>query len=138
MEFNFLTKHFLNFIFAIDKKFFIVYYIIMKADALKEKLEKEKKRLLKRLEKLNVLEDFGSDVGDLDEEMDEAEELSVKLSEASVIRKRINEINYLINKINSGTYGLCDKCKKSINPQELEKEPELILCSVCRNKKNKK
>lgn len=108
-----------------------------KLEQFKKKLEQERKRLIKELEELQTPEEFGGDAGDMDEEADEAEEFSTKIAESQTVRERINEIDYLINKINSETYGFCDKCKKEIPKEELLKDPELILCSVCKNKKNK-
>jgi DnaK suppressor protein len=108
-----------------------------KLEQFKKKLEEERKRLIKELEELQTPEDFGEDVGDVDEEVDEAEEFSIKIAESQTVRQRINEIDYLINKINSRTYGFCDKCEKEISKEELLKDPELILCSACRSKKNK-
>ncbi|MGB9609005.1 MAG: TraR/DksA family transcriptional regulator [Minisyncoccia bacterium] len=108
-------------------------------EKLKLKLEKERKKLIQELKELEQPEEFGGDVGDLDEEADELEEFSVKISESQSVRERINEIDRLINKIDSGTYGFCDKCKKEISKEELKKDPELIFCSACqKNKKAKK
>jgi DnaK suppressor protein len=109
-------------------------------EKLKQKLERERKRLIKKLEELEKPEEFGGDVGDFDEEADELEEFSTKISESEVVRRRINEIDYLINKINKGEYGFCNKCKNKISEEDLKKDPELILCSACRfkNKKIKK
>lgn len=105
---------------------------------LKKKLETERKKLIAELKKLQSPEELGNDVGDIDEEAKEAELFSIKISESQVVRKRINEIDYLINKINSGKYGLCDKCKQEIKKEDLKNNPELIFCLTCRKKfKNK-
>jgi DnaK suppressor protein len=108
-----------------------------KLEQLKNRLEKERKKLIKELEELQIPEEFGGDAGDIDEEIDEAEEFSTKIAESQTVRQRINEIDYLINKINSGTYGFCDKCKKEFSKEELLKDPEIILCSACKIKKSK-
>lgn len=109
-----------------------------KLQELKLRLENERKELLKELKELEEPEEFGGDAGDLDEETDEFEELSLKISESRVVRDRINEIDFLINKINSGTYGFCEKCKNKITEEDLEKDPELILCSICNSEDKEK
>lgn len=108
-----------------------------KLQELKLKLEKERKSLMRELKKLEQPEEFGGDPGDLDEETDESEEFSLKISESQAVRERINEIDFLINKINKGTYGFCENCKGKISETNLKKDPELILCSVCNLKKQK-
>ncbi len=104
----------------------------------KNKLEQERKDLLKQIKKLNEPVEFGNDVDDVDEEAAETEVFANKISESEIMRLRLNEIDYLINKINKGEYGVCDNCGKKIDPKELKQKPELIFCSVCKTKKNKK
>lgn len=106
-----------------------------KLKELKLKLEEERESLIKQLKYLEEPEEFGGDAGDYDEETDESEEFSLKISESEVVRDRINEIDFLINKINSGNYGFCEKCRNKIDEKDLEKDPELILCSICKTKK---
>lgn len=108
-------------------------------EKLKKRLERERQKLIAELKNLQSPEELGNDVSDVDEEAEEAEIFSIKVSESGAVRNRINEIDYLINKINSGTYGWCDRCSKEISKEELEENPELILCSACQKKyKNKK
>lgn len=109
--------------------------IAQKFGELKKRLEKECKELLTRLKKEEQPEDFGSDVGDLDEEADEAEEFATRLSIGQTFRARVNEIDGLLNKMAEGKYGACEKCGKPIADETLHRVPETKYCERCAKKK---
>ncbi len=44
---------------------------------------------------------------------------------------KLNNINDALYKIENGTYGVCDACKKQIDEERLEILPETALCSSC-------
>ncbi|MBQ3421044.1 MAG: TraR/DksA C4-type zinc finger protein [Romboutsia sp.] len=46
-------------------------------------------------------------------------------------RGRLYQINKALDKIESGTYGICEICKKNIDEERLDLIPETGLCSSC-------
>ena len=46
---------------------------------------------------------------------------------------KLNEIDNALYKIDNGTYGVCDQCKKQIDEDRLDILPETSLCSNCAN-----
>ena len=100
----------------------------------KEKLEKEREKLIDELIKEESGEDFGSDVDSYDEEADEAESLGDKLALGQVTRGKINEIDAALNRIRDGKYGICEKCGKEIEEEVLAISPESRFCKNCKRK----
>lgn len=98
------------------------------------KLEKERMKLLAEVEKENVSPEFGSDVEDMSEEADEAEELGNNLSVAAALKERINEIDAALNRITKGEYGMCEMCHEAIDAAQLDAVPESRLCISCKQK----
>ncbi len=87
-----------------------------------------------RIQKYSEAEDFGSDVDHGDEEADESESYSNRMSMASDLKVEVNEIDMALNKIAMGTYGICAKCGSEISEEVLEVAPESELCSNCKKK----
>ncbi|MGL5715659.1 MAG: TraR/DksA C4-type zinc finger protein [Paraclostridium sp.] len=46
-------------------------------------------------------------------------------------RMKINDINDALNRIENGSYGICEHCKKNIDEERLDFIPETNLCSCC-------
>lgn len=103
-----------------------------KIEHYKERLTKEKARLLAAIadEKKNL--DFGSDVDHGDEETDEAEELGNELAVEHVLKNTVNEIDGALGKIEAGTYGVCEECGGAISEKVLSVAPESRLCEKCK------
>ncbi|MEK7195584.1 MAG: TraR/DksA C4-type zinc finger protein [Patescibacteria group bacterium] len=99
----------------------------------KEKLESERESLLKRIAEDEKVTDFGSDVDGLDEEADEADELSNKLATVQTLKERVNEIDAALNRMVEGKYGVCEKCGKEIENEVLEISPESRYCRNCKS-----
>lgn len=70
-----------------------------KKEKTKLKLEEERARLLKMVEKYEKPTDFGSDVDHFDEEADEAEELANQIGISEALRERISEIDSALLKL---------------------------------------
>lgn len=47
------------------------------------------------------------------------------------LEQRLHEAERAEQKLQEGTYGLCDRCKKPINPERLKARPESVLCVRC-------
>jgi len=47
------------------------------------------------------------------------------------IRRKLDQVNAALAKIEDGTYEMCSNCGKPINPARLEARPSSILCINC-------
>jgi len=77
--------------------------------------------------------DFGTEI-DPDIETDESEEFSNQLAQAQVLKGRLADIELALSKIQKGTYGICENCKKEISSELLKIVPESQLCKECKQK----
>jgi DnaK suppressor protein len=57
---------------------------------------------------------------------------------ASKERGVLMEINYALQKIQEGRFGLCESCKKPISKVRLKAVPYTTLCLKCQQAKEKK
>ena len=48
------------------------------------------------------------------------------------IRQEMASVEHAMEKIEQGTYGLCDNCGKPIDPERLEALPQASLCMKCK------
>lgn len=106
----------------------------------KEQIEKFKKRLtdtrveiLADLEKLKERLDFGSDTDHLEEEADEAEEFSYYVGVKKPLEERLKAVEEALEKMEKGTYGICQMCGGEIELEVLEAAPESRLCKKCKS-----
>jgi len=111
-------------------------------EQLKDKLEKEKEKLRTELEAF-AKEDTrpkgdwdtrypNFDGGNLEEEANEVEEYEKLLSVEYSLELRLKDINFALEKIKKGTYGICEKCEKEISPERLNACPEARICTNCK------
>jgi RNA polymerase-binding protein DksA len=110
-----------------------------KLEAAKKELEAEREPLMKELEqhsRVQVLEDEAGSNVDPEVQADEAEEFANSLAIGDALRARINEIDRALNKINTGTYGVCVNCKKDISPEALKASPGREYCIDCQRSMN--
>jgi len=98
----------------------------------KKRLGAEKERLLREIKKDSRPTDFGNDVDAGDEEADEAEEFSNKLATRQILQDRVNKIDAALEKVQKGTYGICEKCGKEISKEVLDLVPESECCKDCK------
>lgn len=47
------------------------------------------------------------------------------------LKSELKEIEEALSKIKRGTYGVCERCKKPIEPARLEVKPQAIYCLKC-------
>ncbi len=107
----------------------------MNQDQLKEykiKLEKERTLLMKEIVSEEKPVDFGSDVDHGDEESDKSEQVGDQLAAAADLKDRLSEVDIALSKIQSGTYGVCEKCGKPIEEEILSIDPESRFCKACK------
>ncbi len=98
---------------------------------IKQRLLKDKKDTLKKLEAFKNAPDLGSET-DPDTETDESEEFSNQLAEMQVLKKHLVDLDLALLKIKKGTYGICENCKKEISKDLLSVAPESQLCKNCK------
>jgi len=47
------------------------------------------------------------------------------------LRSSLQEIERALEKLDEGTYGICERCGKAISPDRLEAMPATALCIAC-------
>jgi len=98
----------------------------------KDALEKEKVRLEKEIENLEKRADFGSDVDGFDEESDEAEELINEKGAAFTLQGSLKAVSRALEKMETDSYGICERCGNAIEERVLDAAPESTLCAPCK------
>ncbi len=106
-----------------------------------QELEDFKKILIQRKEQ--ILENINKAKNEIDqlkyaEASDEADFATIN-SDASIEEllttkqeKELKEIEYALNKIEEGTYGICEMCEEEISIERLKVKPQARYCIVCR------
>jgi len=56
---------------------------------------------------------------------------------AAVKRRRMEEIDLALGRIEAGTFGVCEACGKPIPLKRLERVPDASLCVTCKEKEEK-
>ena len=74
----------------------------------------------------------GSPFGKREEEATEALELEKRLVLEKRVREQLADVEHALHKFDEGTYGLCDNCGKSIDPERLEALPQASWCMNCK------
>jgi DnaK suppressor protein len=110
-----------------------------KSSQIRAKLETEKKRLQDELTQLNSglsMEERreGSPFWKKEEEATESMELEKRLALENRLNNLLAEVERALKKLETGTYGVCDSCGKTIDPARMEALPQAILCLDCRQK----
>jgi DnaK suppressor protein len=98
----------------------------------KLKLEKERTMIAAEIERDEKPVDFGSDIDHGDEESDRSEQVGDQLAAAKDLNDRLSEIDIALGKIQSGNYGMCEKCGKPIEHEILDIDPESRFCKSCK------
>lgn len=96
-----------------------------------KKLQQTQAELEKELKDLGGVPEMGSDVDAFDTETDEAEEYSKNLGIKDSLKGRLQAVKDALVKIQSGTYGKCEKCGMQIPEEILTVNPEARFCSHC-------
>ncbi len=106
---------------------------------LRAQLETEKKHLAQQLEQLKETvrppeeRRESTPFGKRDESATETLNLEKRLALEKRLKDQLAEIDHALEKIENGTYGLCDKCGRPIDPARLEALPEASLCMLCKS-----
>lgn len=98
----------------------------------RKKLERARAQTLAELERLReyvkVESDPSTDEADLD-----VHEREKNLALVRRLETKIEEIDKAIQVAQKGTYGICERCGKPIDPARLKALPETTLCIQCKN-----
>src|SRR5215470_6873890 len=52
-------------------------------------------------------------------------------SHRDALHRRLLTVNQALERLNVGTYGICDRCREAIDPRRLEADPASLLCLDC-------
>jgi DnaK suppressor protein len=100
----------------------------------KNKLLHERLLITREIKDFEKPVNFGTDIDHGDEKTDEAEELSNRFGEENDLKKRLDEIDAALEKIEKGSYGVCETCGGEIETEVLDIDPESRLCKECKIK----
>ena len=104
----------------------------------RELLETERKRLIEEMAQSENNASSaderreGSPFGKREETATESFELEKRLALTQHIRELLADMEYALEKLGKGTYGLCDSCGKPIPLARLEAIPQANLCLDCK------
>lgn len=93
-------------------------------------LEAEKNQLQKEIKELNLPPDFGDYPGD-DDETDEAEEYYNRKASASALKERLSEVEAALLRVEKGTFGACEQCRRPITEDVLRVNLKSRRCQDC-------
>ncbi len=103
-------------------------------------LEEQKHQILVQARK-TLVEEASFDTDDLPDEIDLA---SSEYSQSLIFRLRDREkfllakIDKALQRIENGTFGICEKCEEEISAKRLEARPVTTLCIRCKEEQEKK
>jgi DnaK suppressor protein len=112
-------------------------------EKLKKKLLQEKNRLegdLKSFAKKDsaMKDDWDSEFPQMDkglqtedEMSDEVEEYGNELAVEYPLEEQLRDVNFALEKIEKGKYGICENCGKEISFERLKVNPSAKLCIDC-------
>jgi len=113
-------------------------------DELGRRLKEERERLGKALEQLRASAPAvgetreGSPYGKKEEGATEAFELEKRLALERRVSGLLSEVEHALQKLEKGTYGLCDICGQSVEMARLEVLPQANLCLSCKARQEAK
>lgn len=109
----------------------------LKGSLLKEKVELEKnlEQIAKPLDKKGgdyetSFEEIGTDKED---NATEIEQYSDNFSVETILEKKLQNVIKALQKIETGTYGICEKCQQAIDFNRLKASPSAKKCLKCTN-----
>lgn len=71
---------------------------------------------------------------DKEEQEEEVEEYNNRLPVEHSLELKLRDINFALEKVKNGTYGICEKCGKEISEERLLAIPEARTCLNCGKK----
>jgi DnaK suppressor protein len=111
-----------------------------KFNVVRAKLESEKKRIQDEMSQLKIGDsDLMDERGErsyfgVAEKATQSTESERRASLESRLNSLLGEVERALQKIDDGSYGICDACQSPIDPARMEALPQAILCMNCRQK----
>jgi len=105
----------------------------------KEQLEAMKQKIMSDVEQ--TLDDMTSQNGNIPDPNDRATVESDRNFELRIRgreRKLMNKIDQALDRIEGGTYGICDQCGEEIAMKRLEARPVATYCINCKTKQEQR
>lgn len=97
-----------------------------------EGLRQERARLLDEIQHQEVLtQDHPTSGNHLADDASELYEQTKNLAIKAHLESMLEQVEQAIRRIERGTYGVCDKCGRPIDPERLKVLPEATLCVPC-------
>ena len=93
-----------------------------------EELRTELAALTKVTRDPNATIGFGKRVG---EGTNEAISRIERVAQADVLAATLQDVDRALEKLDAGTYGICDRCGAPISEERLEARPWTSLCMAC-------
>lgn len=118
--------------------------MVVTFDELGRRLKEERERLGKALDQLRASAPAvgetkeGSPYGKKEEGATEAFELEKRLALERRVSGQLSEVEHALQKLEKGTYGLCDICGQSVEMARLEVLPQANLCLSCKARQEAK
>jgi len=104
-------------------------------DYFRKKLEEMKKDLLQEAEKtIHEMTDHNDNYPDPTDRATAESDRSFELRIRDRERKLLAKIEAAIERIDEGTYGICDECGDDISEKRLEARPVTTLCIECKTR----
>jgi DnaK suppressor protein len=106
--------------------------------ALRDQLEAQRAELRKEIEELGADPDsddlsFADDRGFSDRSHSAEERLRL-ISVSRALRSNLRDVERALTKMETGTYGTCERCGNQIALERLEALPWALLCIDCKQK----
>ena len=104
---------------------------------IKSNVEKQRDKIVSKLKRLRSEDPFSTEDRSLI--VEPGTDANVLFGHERVVilearlKKDLKEIESALAKIKSGTYGICERCKKPIDAKRLEVKPEAVYCLKCEN-----
>ena len=74
------------------------------------------------------------DPDDLEDSIPEVMEHEMALSQLREVESRLEAIEHALQRVEQGSYGICEHCGQPIDPARLEVMPETTLCIHCKSR----
>jgi len=106
---------------------------------IREYLESERNRLREELQlkTSEQIDEKGNAFGKRGEASLGSSEFEKGLALAQRTREQLAEVERALEKLDGGTYGVCDSCGKPIPPDRMEAIPQTNLCLDCKAKQER-
>lgn len=114
---------------------------VQQQETVRARLTEERDRLLADLQTLNTeIVELGQDqeieggglsnhiADDATDMMEQEKDLAL----ISNLRDRLRSIEHALERLDAGTYGICEHCGQPINPERLDVLPSATLCIECK------